>query len=1543
MKKGLIGLLGLISVSIITLASCGGANNTGANPMGTGSWGANEVSKNIEAQKEDNVPAEEVIPVNYVIAGEKAFDKNDIVSQEYAKYGLIAVRNDYGYVGFYSLNHNNWLLEKQYLEKVLNFDVVPDANVGYFLRIIYDDILYVYDSLGNKVLESTKDNDCNYRDSICTISSSYINKKVYLTVTDEENITTYYEYSSAGNISKISSLPQAQAVVDNNEASPFAKNSKYIDLNKVDLKEYGLDGYYLSNKDELVTVFDKATNTPKSTFTVPNGSTMVLVGNKLIYQNSYTVSEDEKNYSYYDGRNKYIVETYTVDLLNGEKKAINVAYKIENVFGPYMDKDGAYSYSLIGKRSFENNVLKSNEMVIIDSTGTIVSNLNGYEANDFVKIGTSYYNTVTKVLYDSTLKEIAYLEAINPEMMEKYNCFVGTVKNKYGIVNSNGNVAIPFDYTELYTDFIESGYVFGVKNEALYRVNVQTGNEELLGTIYKKYNNYIYIIDNSSNSFNIVFVKNNIEDNISADKYDTLGSLDSKLFDSNVIKFTTTVEDYYGQGEDYIEENFINVSKNVVPNKATYITQGTEITSNAKLGEKRTDEVETITTGVNKMYITSANGNYFKFVPTEDGYYNLPRKYKNYTVNLNAFLYTAPDPEILNSEPTYQALTVNQEIYGNIVRLEKGKTYYFLVSTNYTSHGTIYLDLEMEKGEHSQYPIFHKLTDTQTFDYFETGTYIELIVKGGGYYKLNNPSAMSYALLNNNSQYIPTGYKQGNSLNQIIKNNNTYFQLNEFSTYLIYVSSYNTMDSFRFGISYATDETLNPLGSSVINPVVLNIGDNNVSYTKVDYYKYHATQDCDIRLSSTNSSILGNYGYARIYEGEYNPTLDNYDYNNDKYNYIRVDNGGIFEAKKDTDYYIRVVNGNSSNSATKYVLNVEELTETYSADSFEATVSGTNTYYFNPETSGLRSVTSDVDKGDKLIGYDIYNRVIFEEIAETSGTLSYTHYFANTAFYKVTRITKNSKTLEINSATSANNQYLIESALNTVQFTSIYSNTTMYFTPKADGTYSFAMSGGGNLYSLTIQDEKNNDVEVYSKTDSITYYVAKLEDGIKYKIIAQSSSTGVKNMMVAYEYGQSWFAPITLNPLQVVDATEFLKKTGADEAYLYAQITFPEAQRFEFTGFDCYSTTMQKNPSSYIGNYVSVNTSYTYYLRATINKNNSIVSSELYDTVTEGYSIYNPIKFTEGPLEGTVTAATTRYYLFENNNPTAKFIEFNAETSTNINDIAVYDENYKICNISNDGITLVEAGAKAIVELTIGASGDYSLDLDIVDYADYQLNNFNLVLDTENPSKIVEFVPTEITYVKITASSVTIVTTEPNTDAVILKIKDKNGNSLVTAASENGVAEVSYKFNELYKYTIEFEGTGTFLVEYGYNPLEITDNDFIIDEEVNTYTSTNKDSDTTGSMTIKVDCNLYLSFDVLLSAGNYDKVVIERTRNTTTTTLKTYNGDSYTSEDVVNKFSSSDLQKGDVITIKYVRSSYSENNKNIAVISNINYSLLALV
>ncbi|MBP5407640.1 MAG: hypothetical protein J6Y42_00690, partial [Bacilli bacterium] len=575
MKKKILALLGLVSVFGLAACTDNKPKQTTSEVENKGDWGADEVKENIEKDEEEVIVDNKVA---YKVSSDVSFSADDIYDYSFANKGLLVIKNSSNHIGFYSLLHNKYLIERQFIEEVVSYSLIENTQLGFILRIVYDEYAYYYDSLGNELFVDVLNNSNNVSIQIRTI-----NKKVYAIVSgfvDEEYKTTIYEYQTDGSLKEISVLPEQEVVQENVKKSPFSKNSKYVDLNKIDLKEFGLEGYYLSVKNELITVFDSSTNEPKSTFTVPTGSKMMFVKNKLFYQNTYQTSDDATNYSYYKDGEKYIVSTYAVDVLTGEKKSVDLSYEISEVVGPYMDKDGIYNNTLVSKKSFTaDHILKNPEIALVDVEGKVISNLNGYQPEFFVNIGNGYYNTVTKVLYDYNLKEVAYLGAINPTLYEKHSCFVGRAEGLYGVVDSTGKVTIPFEYQNLYTDYEQDGYVFGLKNNHLYRVNLKNGSETDLGSSYNKINNYLYLIDNNG-SYKFEYVKESIGNTIYADSYYLTGVTASSLYNSTVIRF----KDDPASINDSAGYEFVNASAKDVANYSTFETMGTNKLQEENLG-----------------------------------------------------------------------------------------------------------------------------------------------------------------------------------------------------------------------------------------------------------------------------------------------------------------------------------------------------------------------------------------------------------------------------------------------------------------------------------------------------------------------------------------------------------------------------------------------------------------------------------------------------------------------------------------------------------------------------------------------------------------------------------------------------------------------------------------------------------------------------------------------------------------------------------------------------------------------------------------------
>lgn len=1518
MKKRLALLLGLVSVIVLASCSGGGSTNT-PNPQGTGDWGAPEVSKNIEAEQQEQDPEAKETNV-YNVAANEVFERKHVVNANYAQYGLLVLRNDSGYLGFYSLNHNKYLIERQFIEKAVQYTVTQDNNVGYLLKIVYDDILYVYDALGNKVYESDADADLSNIANVVDITSTCVNKKVYLTVEDETE-TVYYEYNTSGAISKVNKIPTQVNVVVEDDTPTFNKNSRYVDIQKIDLKKYGFDGYYLSAKGELFTVFDTS-NTPKSTFTIPTGAKVTIAGGKLIYQNAFITSDDETNYSYFDGNHKYIVETYQVNLLSGEKKALNTSYILNNVLGPYMDKDGVYNFALVTVKRFDNKVLRTNEMVILNSEGVIVSNLNGYEPDNFVRIGTGYYNTETKVLYDGQMKEIAYLSAINPTFYPDYNCFIGTINNKYGVVNSSGNVLVPFEYTSLYANKSEDGFIFGVKNDNLYRVDLKNGTETLLANKYTKYDDYVYITETQTKVFNIEFVKNFLLTNVNADRFDTAQGYSSSLYKSNVVVFTTTQKNYYmDTNTDRVDYRFVNVTPKKVANATTFTTIGNNLVEKVNLGETR-EEAQKIAVGTNKLILTRYNGNYFEFTPEEDGFYNLPRYYKNKTVNVTVSKYNEPVNETAN--PTYTPVTVNNEEFGNIVRLEKGNTYYFLVSTDYTTKGAIYLDLTIEAGEHPAYPAVHKLEGNQTFQVFENGTYIQINAKGLGLYHIATTNNIQYTVQNNNlyNPANPEGYTDAFDLNRTEltgKYAGTYYGLGEFKSYVVKVTtpSYYSGKTFNFGVELSEPEEINPKGVSITNPYVLEQGDNKVAYTALTYYVYHTTMDGMLRLSATDSSVFNGYSsLAKIYNGEYNPTTNA--------QYETVYNGGAIEVTKDTDVYIRIYS-NINSDTYNFTLNVEEFnSEVLDTTNFSKSSLGAQTLYIKPYSNGMYTITLNARENDTLTGYDIYNQKICELVADQDGQLAYSHYLNRNAVYKLELNTARSQNVSIsNSQTSQ--QWLIPSEYNTAY---INGSTSFMFTPAESGLYSFKSDSNLSLCMISDSDEV---IATNYKNDNGRVYLAELDGEKTYAVVLNATNAyGQTNVSVIKEIGQNWYAPKKLTTMQEYDLTAFLAELGEESSDFYATMYHPKEASIKFTGFDKYGSSDTAAPSSNIYNPVNVTNDSTIYLHATVDKDNTVVKSELSNdsSVEAGTSIYKPLISNESPMAGTSEGPNSHYYFKAvNSEEYLVFVIVDVDNLVNVSNCYIYDEEYRNIMLSSDNIFSLKPGQGVVIEIICSQSGEYSVGYEIKPEGSVDFETADVVLTTDNPVLEEELIFNERTYVKLTLSA---------DEGDLTVTLSHNGNEVERATLVLGKATLYYTFNALQSYKIKFEGTGTFTREYDSNPLNINkgdDDSFEYDEEAQTYTSTNKEASSQGYTTITTNTTVNISFDVLASCGTNDQVIIDIITGGVTQRAALYNYNEDT-----QKYST-DLDAGQTLKITYKRSSSTAQHDNEVVISNISYTV----
>lgn len=85
----------------------------------------------------------------------ESFKAENIIRNE-ASSGLLVVKNDEGYVGFYSLLHHGWLIKPSFEEGKFSYRFKPLSYINYILEIHYKDTYVILDAFGNILDEENR-------------------------------------------------------------------------------------------------------------------------------------------------------------------------------------------------------------------------------------------------------------------------------------------------------------------------------------------------------------------------------------------------------------------------------------------------------------------------------------------------------------------------------------------------------------------------------------------------------------------------------------------------------------------------------------------------------------------------------------------------------------------------------------------------------------------------------------------------------------------------------------------------------------------------------------------------------------------------------------------------------------------------------------------------------------------------------------------------------------------------------------------------------------------------------------------------------------------------------------------------------------------------------------------------------------------------------------------------------------------------------------------------------------------------------------------
>lgn len=766
----------IIGIVAFMLSACD--NSDGDNNNSNGVWGSDIVDSNLPETEEIPLPSYTVTNTSRA-----KFYKDDIYNSAYASLGLLVIKNSTNHIGFYSLQYNNYIVEKQFYEPWLEYEVFTDRNIGFFISVYYDDVAYLYDSLGNKVYEG--------EERVVSTYTKVYGEKAYLVLTLEDSVEGY-QYSANGNVSycDVDTIYNIDDVVIEENEFSFNFGSMYVDVEKHDLTPYGLPGYYASRYNNLFSVFS-SDNKVVSTFYIPqNAIGMAVVDKCAVYQIRYQLPDDSENFSYSLNGLKYHLETYKVDLFNGAKVSnIDANFIIQDSLN-YKNTKGEYAYLLATILQIDSNkVASQNKVVILDKDCHIIDELTGYEPSSFIKLGDSYFNTVTKVLYDSKLKEIAYLAGMNPSVDTEHKIIFGKVNGLWGVVDSTGKVVVPFEFSSL-SKTVDDYITIGVKDGEYHYVNTSNGtiikangtltriekglysdvtNDCVKYTRYTDYNtveNYYVVQDNYSQQYLGATVR-------------TTFFNDTKFVFSNVSAYEYEYDYYDGYQMVYYFAFTFNDYQ-----KSSFTTFGNEVYYDELDGTSYSEAPSLYVTETPEgIHQTGTSYNYYKFTPEVTGTYtlNLLCEEKDF-VSYNKLVIEIYDLDYYEytystvsryEHPDYYYLSEWEDARNYTYDLVAGQTYYFVMKNNTDAYYTY--TLVLEDGSNVAAPIIVDLVDKTTTLQFAAG-------QTPKYYRLACEYSLYFTVSPSSFYDVYDGYYQYSELSTVRVNSGSYTYINVYSS-----------------------------------------------------------------------------------------------------------------------------------------------------------------------------------------------------------------------------------------------------------------------------------------------------------------------------------------------------------------------------------------------------------------------------------------------------------------------------------------------------------------------------------------------------------------------------------------------------------------------------------------------------------------------------------------------------------------------------------------------------------------------------------------
>ncbi len=428
-----------------------------------------------------NVNRPYVEPDKYVSTVETVNLSNYIVVNEYLTQGLLIVRNDDFEQGVFSLSENRIIVP------LLNHSISiisSPANGAYIYLTNTDNTKTIYDIAGRQIIDRDRYAQLNvtgYTENQYDEKGIYTGRKHFETIRylTQDQIEAG-NYASVEKTYEINLKTRERTEVDTSDKS-YSVGEKIGEetLPLIDLKSHGLDNYFYMLTNDIYSVYDQNHNLV-SQFRRPSSSNITaysLFDGHIFYQTRTLVPESQEDYTYSLNGYKYILSTYSIDLLTGQKKSLDLDYIINSII-PFKNEDGILKYAQVEIMEIENQIITSDiaHKHLMNKDGDLLISMDGISVNQLTRLSDErLYDTQNRYMMTYDFKPLFKLEQ-NPIFNYQEEIIITTHDGKYGIIDYHGEVLVPFNYTQIHNLF-SNGSTIAVRNGTEYCIISLTGDE----------------------------------------------------------------------------------------------------------------------------------------------------------------------------------------------------------------------------------------------------------------------------------------------------------------------------------------------------------------------------------------------------------------------------------------------------------------------------------------------------------------------------------------------------------------------------------------------------------------------------------------------------------------------------------------------------------------------------------------------------------------------------------------------------------------------------------------------------------------------------------------------------------------------------------------------------------------------------------------------------------------------------------------------------------------------------------------------------------